>query len=76
MIPKVFEARIFYLDQTDELVSIEHRQGYWLMLRLEEVAGRYHTQWHWRHWLWFSTYEEAYAHIRYQQPNVLLEELL
>lgn len=68
-----FEARIYYLAKSDQVVSIERHNAYWLIVALVKDLG---LPWEWSPESLDASFSEAFDRIRHYQPELLLEEPL
>jgi len=71
----VVEARLYYLERTDQVVSVErsdvHWGGWWVQVLLPFPDG----EWRWLDMAHFNSLRAVADYLRPQQPVILLEEL-
>jgi len=69
------EARLYYLERTDQVVSVErsdvHWGGWWVQVLLRFPNG----EWIWRDMAFCDSLRAVAEFLRPQQPVILLEEL-
>jgi hypothetical protein len=69
------EARLYYLERTDEVVSVERSGarwgGWWVQVLLPFPDG----EWIWRDWAFCDSLRAVADLLRPSNPVILLEEL-